>query len=127
MSAVTTNTFVAAVAKVAVFTKTALAIILLPCPTFVAWSFMFYLNFHSHFLHFALCFGTKDPDRVGVSRLWWIFVLHPKKRVVSIDRWVINPFNITRVRSHQRDFKFFAAKNFRILMTPTNVNFQTTL
>ena len=66
MSAVTTNTFVAAVAKVAVFTKIALAIILLPCSTF-AWSFMFYLNFRSHFLHFAFCFGTKYPDRMGMS------------------------------------------------------------
>ena len=58
MSAVTTNTVVATIAIVAVFTKTALTIILLLCPTFVAWSLILDLNFHSHFLHFALCFGT---------------------------------------------------------------------
>ena len=73
MSAVTTNTVVATIAIVAVFTETALTIILLFCPTFVAWSFILDVDFHSHFLHFALCLGTKDPDRVGVSRLWWIF------------------------------------------------------
>ena len=85
MSAVTTNTVVATIATVTVFTKTALTIILLPSSTFVAWSLILDLHFHSHLLHFALCFGTKDPDRVGVSRLWWIFVHHPKKRVVSIE------------------------------------------
>ena len=54
MSAVTTNTFVAAVAKVAIFTTFALAVILLPCPTFVAWSLMLDSNFYVHFLQFAL-------------------------------------------------------------------------
>ena len=47
MSAVTTNTVVAAVAKVAIFTTFALAVILLPCPTFVAWSLMLDSNFYS--------------------------------------------------------------------------------
>ena len=55
------------VAIVAVLTKTGL--ILLHCPTFVASSFFLHIHFHPHFLHFALCFGTK----VWVSRIWWIF------------------------------------------------------
>ena len=66
MSAITTITLVATIAinifiiRFTVFTTpdVALAVILLLCPTFVAWSLILDLNFHSHFLHFALCFGT---------------------------------------------------------------------
>ena len=83
-------------------------------------------NFYVHFLHFALCFGTKDPDRVGVSRHWWIFVHHPKKRVVSIDRCIISSCNLTRLGEDHGHFMFFT-KNLKILVTPANMNFQTTL
>ena len=67
MSAVTTNAVVATIALVAVLTRTARAIILVPCPTFFASSFVHYINFDPHFLHFAFCFGTKYPDRMGMS------------------------------------------------------------
>ena len=64
MSAVATNAVVATIALVAVLTRTACAIILVPCPTFFASSFVHDVNFHPHFLHFAFVFGTKDPDSV---------------------------------------------------------------
>ena len=50
MSAVTTNAVVATIALVAVLTRTARAIILVPCPTFFASSFVHYINFDPHFL-----------------------------------------------------------------------------
>ena len=64
MSAITTITLVATIAidifviRFTVFTTSgaALAVILLLCPTYVAWSLSLDIHFHMHFLHFTLSF-----------------------------------------------------------------------